>query len=111
MEKLCMVYVTASGKEEAMKIGEELVSIRLAACANVFDGIMSFYRWEGEQQKEQEATLIMKTKESLLPALEKAVKELHSYSCPCIVAIPIIYASKEFADWVARETQYHDPAS
>jgi len=111
MEKLCMVYVTASGKEEAMKIGEELVSIRLAACANVFDGIMSFYRWEGEQQKEQEATLIMKTKESLLPALEKAVKELHSYSCPCIVAIPITYASKEFADWVARETQYHDPAS
>lgn len=111
MEKLCMVYVTASDKEEAMKIGENLVSMRLAACANVFDGIISFYRWEGEQQKDQEATLIMKTREALLPALEKAVKKMHSYSCPCILAIPVIYASKEFADWVVSETGHHDPAS
>ncbi len=58
MEKVCVVYVTASDKDEAMKIGEKVVSSRLAACANVFDGISSSYWWEGKQQKEQEAVLI-----------------------------------------------------
>jgi len=104
MEKLCMVYVTASNKDEAMKIGDKVVSMRLAACANVYDGVTSIYWWEGERQKADEAVLIMKTRESHLPELEKAVKEAHSYSCPCIVAIPLVHASKDYAEWIVRET-------
>ena len=105
MEKLCIVYVTASGKDEAMKIGEKLVSLKLAACCNVYDGVTSFYRWEGKEEKSSESTLIIKTKESLLPKLEKEIKKLHSYSCPCILATPIVYANEDYARWIVSETK------
>jgi periplasmic divalent cation tolerance protein len=105
VKKLCMVYITASDKDEAMEIGEKLVSLRLAACANVFDNITSCYWWEGEKRKDQEAVIILKTKESLLPELERTVKGLHSYSCPCILALPAVYVNEDYAEWIARETK------
>lgn len=100
-----MVYVTASNKEEAEKIGEELVSRRLAACVNIFDKISSFYRWEGKEEKSEEAVLIIKTKGTLLDELKRAIKELHSYSCPCIEALPVVDADKDYEDWVISETK------
>ncbi|MFC1548636.1 divalent-cation tolerance protein CutA [Candidatus Omnitrophota bacterium] len=105
MDRICMVYVTASNKDEALAIGKKIVSMRLAACSNIHDGVKSFYRWEGKEQEDEEAVLIMKTRESLLPELEKAVKEAHSYTCPCIVAVPTAYVSKEFEEWILSETE------
>lgn len=105
MEKISMVYVTAQDKEEAMKIGREMVSKRLAACANIYDEVTSFYRWEGKEESAQEATLILKTKESLLDDLRKAIKDIHSYSCPCIVAMSVTFADEEYAKWIASETK------
>ncbi|MFH1846032.1 MAG: divalent-cation tolerance protein CutA [Candidatus Omnitrophota bacterium] len=103
MEKFCIVYVTASNKAEIVRIGKELVSQRLAACANVFDGCSSFYHLEGEMQEDAEVLLILKTRECLLPEVEKEIKKLHSYSCPCIIAFPIIHVSKEYAEWLDKE--------
>lgn len=104
MEKIYMIYVTASSTSEAEKISEKIVHARLAACANIHDGVESFYWWEDKFQKDAEAVIIFKTRKSLLSKLEKAVKEVHSYSCPCIVALPISYASKDYQKWVIRET-------
>lgn len=103
MEKLCLVYVTVSDKNEAEKIGEKAVSLKLAACANVFKEISSFYHWDGKMQKDKEAGLILKTKESLLPKLKQKVKEMHSYSCPCFLAIPIVYADEEYSKWIVGQ--------
>ena len=105
MENLCIVYVTTSDKNEAEKIGEKLVSLRLAACVNIFDKITSFYRWEGTDERSEEAVLLIKTREALLPELKEAVKELHSYSCPCIEAIPVIDADQDYANWIISETK------
>ncbi|MFH1552017.1 MAG: divalent-cation tolerance protein CutA [Candidatus Omnitrophota bacterium] len=105
MEQLCIVYVTTSGKDEAMKIGERLVSMRLGACATVNEEVTSFYWWEGKQHKDQEAELVIKTKVTLLPELKKAIKELHSYSCPCILAVPVIDVDVDYAEWIIRETK------
>ncbi len=104
MEKIYMVYVTASGKNEAKIIAKEIVFNRLAACANVSDKIDSFYWWENKFEEKAEAAIIFKTRESLLWDLEQEIKNIHSYSCPCIVAMPIEYVSKEYAEWVIRET-------
>lgn len=103
--ELRIVYVTVSGKEEAERIAKELVSRKLAACVNIYDGVTSIYRWEGKEQKDTEATLFIKTKNSLLPEIKKTVKELHSYSCPCVVAVPIVYSDEEYAKWVMNETK------
>ncbi len=105
MSDLCMIYVTAPSKKEAEEISEKLVSERLAACVNIFDGVKSIYRWEGRLEKSEEAVLIIKTKHALAPEIEKRIKELHSYSCPCIEVVPVEGASEEYAKWVAGETK------
>jgi len=105
MDDLRIVYVTTSNKEEALVMGRELVSRRLAACVNVYDGVTSIYRWEGEQQEDWEAVMFIKTKESLLPQIKQVVKELHSYSCPCIIAIPIVDSDEDYANWIIEQTK------
>lgn len=104
MEKIYMVYVTASGKDEAKILAKEIVSSRLAACANVSGPIDSFYWWENRFEEDSEAAIIFKTREELLPALEQELLDIHSYSCPCIVAMPLDFVSKDYAEWVIRET-------
>jgi periplasmic divalent cation tolerance protein len=99
------VYITASDKDEAMAIGKALVTDRLAACANVFDGVRSLYRWEGKVQDDQEAVLILKTRAELVDAVTNRVKELHSYNVPCIVSWPIQDGNSEYLSWLHAETE------
>ncbi len=103
--KLNFVYITTKDKEEARKIGKALVEEKLAACVNIIDAMNSFYFWEGKLQDEQEAILIAKTKEKLVPELTQRVKSLHSYSCPCVVALPIMDGNQDFLAWVEAETK------
>lgn len=103
--KLCLVYITAEDKDEARAIGRELVESRLAACVNIIDGVNSFYWWDGEIQDDDEAVLIAKTKEALVPELIEKVKSLHSYECPCIVSMPILDGNADFLQWIEDETK------
>ncbi len=101
----CLVYITASGPEEARRIGRVLVAARLAACANVYSDISSIYWWEGEVQEDNEAVLIAKTRETLVQALCDKVREIHSYDCPCIVALPVVGGNPAFLEWIESETR------
>jgi periplasmic divalent cation tolerance protein len=105
MMKTSLIYITTGGPEEARVIAKELVSERLAACANIFENMRSLYWWGGEIQEDKEVVLIAKTKESLVPRLIEKVKSLHSYDCPCIVSLPIIDGNKPFLDWIVEETK------
>lgn len=103
--RLNIVYMTAKDKNEARKIGKELVQARLAACVNIVDNMNSMYWWEGEVQDDHEAILIAKTKESLVSELIKKVKSIHSYSCPCIISLPILEGNKDYLNWLQKETK------
>ncbi len=105
----CLVYITVGTAEEARRIGAALVAERLAACANVIDGMCSIYRWEGKVQNDEEAVLIAKTREDLLDALTERVKALHSYEIPCVVGIPIVGGNADFLDWIGAETTRSGP--
>lgn len=98
------VYITAGNRAEAVQIGRTLVEARLAACANVIDPVTSIYWWEGAVQEDTEAVLVLKTQAELVPALTERVKAMHSYSCPCVVALPIEDGNPAYIDWIARET-------
>jgi periplasmic divalent cation tolerance protein len=100
----CFIYVTTPDKAAALNIGRALVDARLAACANVFDGMTAVYRWQGKVQEDGEAVLIAKTREDLVPALTEKVRALHGYECPCIVALPVVGGSRPFLDWIEAET-------
>jgi periplasmic divalent cation tolerance protein len=100
-----MVYMTAGSLGEARKIALELVSQRLVACANIIEGVHSCYWWEGKVQEEGETVIIAKTKKELFPMLVERVRSIHSYICPCIVALPLVDGYDPFLSWVRRETQ------
>lgn len=99
-----LVYITAASAQEARAIGRTLVEERLAACANVIDAMVSYYWWEGKLQEDSEAVLIAKTRATLVEALIARVKALHSYDCPCVVAVPIVAGNPDYLDWLGRET-------
>ncbi len=104
MSEISIVLVTAGNEDEAVKIGKTLVEERLAACANIVPRVRSIYRWRGEIHDEQEVLIIIKTRTSLFQALEKRVKELHSYEVPEIISFPITRGLPQYLEWVAAET-------
>ncbi|WP_456433677.1 divalent-cation tolerance protein CutA [Thermosulfuriphilus sp.] len=103
MEDIVLLYVTASGKDEAVKIGRALVESRLAACINVFEQITSLYWWEGRIEESPEAILIIKTRSELVPQIKERILDLHSYSCPCILVLPVTGGHQPFLDWIRSE--------
>jgi periplasmic divalent cation tolerance protein len=98
------VYATAGDADEARRIGRAVVEERLAACANVIDGMKSIYWWQGAVQEGNETVLILKTTEARVDALISRIKALHSYDCPAIVSFPIAAGFEGFLDWIEAET-------
>ena len=97
-------YVTASSREEASAIAEAVVGARLAACANILDGMESVYWWQGKLTRDREIVLILKTRAELVEAVIAKVKSLHSYTCPCVVALPVVAGNPAYLEWLEAET-------
>ena len=98
-----LVYVTTSSENEATNIAEVVVKERQAACANILGKSTSIYNWEGELKTETETVLLLKTTTEKLEPLIKRLKQIHSYECPCIIALGIQQGNAEFLNWVAKE--------
>ena len=103
--KINFIYMTVGNKEEARKIGKELVTSRLAACVNILENMNSLYMWDEEIQDDTEVVMIAKTTEERIPQLVEKVNSLHSYDCPCIVSLPVVNGHQPFLDWIAREVK------
>jgi periplasmic divalent cation tolerance protein len=101
--KINWIYMTAGNMEEAVKVGKVLLEEKLAACINIIDNMRSMYVWKGKIQNEQEVVVIAKTTEEKIPALIETVKSVHSYECPCIIAIPVESGYLPFMEWVKQE--------
>jgi len=99
-----VVFITASGEDEAVKIARSLVEARLAGCVNIIKNIRSVYRWEKTVEDEPEVLMIAKTQKNLFQELIKKVKELHSYTVPEIIALPIVEGSEDYLKWLRDVT-------
>jgi periplasmic divalent cation tolerance protein len=99
-----LCYVTAGSRVEALAIGRMVVQERLAACANVLDGMISIYWWQGALEQASEAMLILKTRSDLVERLIVRIRELHGYECPCVVVLPIVAGNPQYLDWIIGET-------
>jgi len=100
---LRFVYITCEDSDQAARIGRALVAERLAACANLLDGMRSVYWWEGEIQDDIECVLIAKTRADRMEALIERVRALHSYEVPCVVGLPIREGNPDYLAWVEAE--------
>ena len=98
-----LILSTAPNRAEAAAIAETLVAERLAACVQL-SPVESWYRWEGKVEQAAEIRLHIKTSESLAERVERRVAEMHSYSVPELVRIPIAGGSASYLDWIEAST-------
>lgn len=95
-----VVLVTVPSVEAGHSIARALVAEHLAACVNVVPGLRSVFFWEGRLQEEPEALLVVKTRRECYDALQRRVIELHSYSVPEVLALPVEAGSPTYLAWV-----------
>ena len=95
-----IVMVTTPSKLEAERIAQHLLEERLIACANIIGPVSSLFHWSGKIEKTEEYLTLMKSRNDLFEKLSEAVKALHSYEVPEILAFPIVEGSKGYLDWL-----------
>jgi periplasmic divalent cation tolerance protein len=100
-----LLYITASDKQEAQRLANALLEAQLIACANILPGVLSFYRWEGRLCEAEECLIFAKTSEECLPEAIEMVKKLHSYDCPCILALPVQAGYPPFLQWAEEQLE------
>ncbi|HEV2419165.1 MAG TPA: divalent-cation tolerance protein CutA [Terriglobia bacterium] len=95
-----MVLVTAGSQREAARIARHLVESRRAACVNISPPVRSIYRWEGKIQNDREFLLLIKTKRSLFRAVKESILQIHSYTTPEVIALPVTEGSQAYLRWI-----------
>ncbi|WAL59323.1 divalent-cation tolerance protein CutA [Thermocoleostomius sinensis] len=103
-ENYGIVLVTAGSKAEAETIADALIQSKLAACVNLLP-VHSIYTWNGTIQRDEEVQLIIKTNLDRFQDIEAKVQSLHSYEVPEIIAVPILYGTQTYLQWVTEQVQ------
>jgi len=105
-----VVFVTAADRGEAWRLAEMLVEKRLAACVQIMRQMESVYRWQGKVVRQPEILLIVKTTQSKFEELERAVRAIHSYETPEIVAFPLSAGSDPYLTWLKTNVEVESTA-
>jgi periplasmic divalent cation tolerance protein len=100
-----LVLTNLPDRLAAEKLANALIEKRLAACVNILAPCRSVYRWKDAVQHDEEHPLLVKTTAERYAALEQAIRAMHPYELPEIVAVPIERGLPDFLKWVAAETQ------
>jgi periplasmic divalent cation tolerance protein len=100
-----IVLTSLNGHDEAIRLGQTLVEEKLAACATIFPGAQSIYRWQGQIESVHETILLLKTCLDHIPALEVRLHELHGYQTPEFIVLPIEAGSKAYLEWLQASVQ------
>jgi periplasmic divalent cation tolerance protein len=103
-ERVVFVYTTHPSVVEAERIGRTLVERRLCACVNILPGMVSLYWWQGAIERGEEAVMIVKTRAALAEQVRAAVRQLHSYTTPAILVLPIENVDSDYNAWLMAET-------
>lgn len=101
---MILIYTLCKNKQEAKKIANILVKLRLVACANYWP-IESVYRWKNKIVNGQEVVLILKTRNNYYKKIESLIKKIHSYETPCILKIEVAFANRQYLNWLMKETR------
>jgi periplasmic divalent cation tolerance protein len=102
-EPILVVFTNLPSRDAALRLARALVEQRLAACVNVMAECTSLYRWRGAIESATETPVVIKTPASRYAALEQAIRQLHPYELPEIVALPVDAGLPDYLAWVAEE--------
>ena len=103
MEEYLQIFTTTQQKADAEKIARALVDGRLAACIQIVGPIVSTYWWKGKVETTEEWLCLLKSEKTLYAELEQAIKAIHPYETPEIIAVPIVAGNKDYLEWLRHE--------
>jgi len=100
-----LIYTTLPSLAEAKRVGGALVAARLAACVNMFPGMISIFEWQGAREEASEVAMIIKTRAALAESVMAETKRLHPYELPALLVLPTEGGSTDYCGWIAAQTE------
>jgi len=100
-----VVLTNLPDRAAAERLADALIGQRVAACVNILAPCRSVYRWKGAVQHDEEHPVLIKTSADRYPALEAAIRALHPYELPEIVAVKVEGGLPAYLAWVDEETR------
>lgn len=104
LDKPILIYTTFSSTADAKRVGRALVESRLAACVNIFPGMISVFEWEGALDEADEVAMLIKTRTGLKQETLEAAGNLHPYDTPALLVLETSGGSDAFANWITEQT-------
>ena len=102
---IIVIYCTVPSKKIAKEITKVLMKHKLAACVSMIDNVKSTFSWDGEICEEKEILLMIKTRRSNYGKVKLVIEDMHSYTVPEIIALPIVDCSEDYLKWLVKETE------
>ncbi len=110
MSEVLLVLTNLPDRATAVSIAEALIEEGVAACVNVLAECASVYRWQDKIERTGETPMLIKTTREAYPRLESALRRLHPYELPEIIALPVSGGLPEYLNWVTQETNTRNQA-
>jgi len=98
------VYSTFPDEAAARRVGQALVSAKLAACVNIYPPMTSIYEWQGKLETGPEVAAFIKTRRTLVEKVMEAARPLHPYTVPCFLVLPIAGGNEDYLAWARSQT-------
>ncbi len=104
------VYSTFPDEAAARRVGEALVTSRLAACVNIYPPMHAIYEWEGKLESGPEVAAFVKTRRANVGDVIETARPLHPYTTPCFLVLPIEGGNEDYLAWARTQTKGPAPA-
>ena len=105
MVDIIVINCTVPNKKVAKDITKILLKHKLAACISLVDNVKSTFAWDGDICEEKELLMLIKTRRSNYAKIKLVIEDLHPYTVPEIIALPIVDCSEDYLTWIIRETE------
>ncbi len=100
-----LVVTNVPDRSVAAAIARALLEERLAACVNIGGGVESLYHWQGRIETGEEIPVLVKTRTALYSYVEEAIRKIHPYDTPEVIAIPVAAIDARYLAWLEAETR------
>ena len=102
---IIVINCTVPSKKLAKDITKVLMKHKLAACVSMIANVKSVFSWDGEICEEKEILMLIKTRRANYGKVKLVIEDMHSYSVPEIIALPIVDCSEDYLKWLVKETE------
>ena len=102
---IIVINCTVPDKKVAKEITKILMKHKLAACVSMIEKVQSVFSWDGEICEEKEILMMIKTRRANYGKIKLVIEDLHPYTVPEIIALPIVDCSEDYLKWIVKETE------